>query len=457
MQRYRLPCLFFFTLVACTTPHKNGGPMNSESPKTIQHEVVPFTGSLKIHRYLYPNGLRLLISEDHSSPTFAYQTWYRVGSRDEELGKTGLAHLFEHMMFKETKHLKEGEFDKILEKAGAEGENAFTSRNYTAYIQELPSSQLDLIAGLEASRMVDLVINQKSFDTEREVVQNERRFRNENSPDGLMDQELFSLAFKVHPNHWPVIGWQEDLTRMSVNDALSFYRNHYKPENATVIIAGDVDPEATSLLIQKHYGSLTNPPFTPPAIPKEPEQSSPKRKKMNLNIQVEKLFIGYRIPEIIHPDIPALSVLQAVLAGGKSSRLHRALVDTGIASQVESFDLDDKDPSLLTFIVNLQKGKHAAQAETALLNEIAHLAKAPPSSSEMERAKNRITFNFYDGLDSNYEKAVFLGRFEALLGDFQKGLHHYEAIQSVTADEVQRVAKTHLDPKNRTVISGAPK
>lgn len=422
-----------------------------------EQSTVPLVGDFVVHRYTLDNGLKLLVVEDHSSPTFAYQTWFSVGSRDEVVGRTGLAHLFEHMMFKETKNHKEGEFDKILEAAGAEGENAFTSRDYTAYVQEMPSDKLSMIMSLESDRMVNLLVNDQSFKTELEVVQNERRFRNENSPDGTMYQEIFDSAFTKHPYHWPVIGYQKDLEAMSAEDARAFYRSYYSPNHATVVVVGDVKADEVLDKAKQYYGAIPGQVSPAHTVESEPPQTGVRRKSLKLNIQVEKLLVGYHIPGILDPEMPAIDVLSSVLTGGKSSRLNRALVDTGIASSVDAYDLEDKDPSLLIFIVNLQKGKRATQAESVIQKEIARLSKETVSEQELERAKNRIAFGFYEGMSTNSEMGHFLGHYETIANDFTLGLQHYRQVQKVTAPELQAAAKRFLQPSNRTVITGVHK
>lgn len=410
-----------------------------------------------MNRIQFENGLRLLVVEDHSSPTFAYQTWFKVGSRNEVPGKTGLAHLFEHLMFKESKNLKDGDFDRLLESAGAEGENAFTSRDYTAYIQEMPATQLELIIKAESERMTQVIVNDQSFKTEREVVQNERRFRNENSPDGIMDQELFQLAFRQHPYHWPVIGYQQDLDSMSARDASQFYRTFYAPNHATIVVVGDVKTEVVRDLVKKHYGSLVSQP-TPEAIQiAEPNQTDPRRKQLALNIQVEKLLIGYKIPGFTNDDMPTLDVIQNLLTGGKNNRLRDALVETGIASSVGSYDFEDRDPSLFIIMANLQKGKQAGKAEKIILRQLKQLSRELVSSAELQRAKNKSQFSFYQGLESNYEKAYFLGTYESLAGHFNAGLLHEKRVAAVTARDVRRVAQRYFQPQSRTVITGVKK
>ena len=418
---------------------------------------IPLVGTSQVYRYSLDNGLRLLVVPDHSSPTFAYQTWFKVGSRDEIPTRTGLAHLFEHMMFKETKTLKDGEFDRMLEGAGAEGENAFTSRDYTAYVQELPKDKLELITRLEADRMVNLGVNDQAFKTERDVVQNERRFRNENSPDGLMYQELFDIAFTQHPYHWPVIGYQKDLDGMTAQDAVSFYNSYYSPNHATIIVVGDVDPILTLEQVKLNYGALLKKETPPHTVPNEPEQSGIRRKSLKLNIQVEKLLMGYHVPEAMNADIPALNVLQTVLTGGKSSRLYRALVDMGISTSVESDDLEDKDPSLFLVSSNLQKQKKAVQAESIIKREIERLSNELIGDKELERAKNRLSFGFYEGLSSNNEKARLLGHYETIANDFEAGTQLYHKTQTVTAKDIQTVVQKYLTSKNLSVITGVPK
>jgi predicted Zn-dependent peptidase len=424
---------------------------------TAKKETVPLVGTYAVNRFVLDNGLKLLVVENHSSPTFSYQTWFSVGSRNEIPKYTGLAHLFEHMMFKGTSAHKEGEFDRILESAGAEGENAFTSRDYTAYVQEMPTTQLELITKMESDRMVNLIVDQKAFKTETEVVQNERRFRNENSPDGLMYQEIFSIAFTAHPYRWPVIGYQEDLERMSAADAVKFYKSYYSPNHATIAVAGDVDPQQVLALVKKYYGSLPAQPTPPVLSQAEPAQTAPRRKTLKLSMQVEKLMMGYHIPEVSHADTPALSLLSGVLTGGKSSRLHRALVETGIASSVDGYDLDDKDPSLLLIASNLQKGKKAAQAESVILRELARISSTGVTPAELERARNGLNFRFYEGFDSNSEITSFLGKYSVLGGNFELGLRIQERIQQVTPAEIMAVARKYLQPGNRSVIIGVPK
>jgi len=235
------------------------------------------TGEFKVRRVLFNNGLKLLILSDDSSPTFAYQTWFAVVSRNEVVGKTGLAHLFEHMMFKGTKKYPDGQFDSILEQSGVEGENAFTTNDHTVYIQELPKEQLDLIIELESDRMNNLVVDENSFKTEREVVQNERRFRKENSAEGTIYQTLFETAFSESPYHWPVIGYEQDLNIMNAQDARDFYRSYYSPDRATIVVVGDVNENEVIRKVEKAYGTLVAKNTPNVEMKRDPEQKAPRR------------------------------------------------------------------------------------------------------------------------------------------------------------------------------------
>lgn len=420
-------------------------------------EKLPLYGPMVVKRLVLKNGLRILIVEDHASPTFAYNIFFRVGSRDEEPLHTGLAHLFEHMMFKETKNLKEGEFDKILEAEGAEGENAYTTRDYTAYVEEMPSSKLELVTRLESERMVNLVIDEKAFKTETEVVQNERRYRVENSPDGMMYQELFSTAFEKHPYHWPVIGYQQDLDRMTAEDALRFYKNYYSPQHATLVVVGDVDPEQVVALAQKYYGPLAMEKPLDKKFEEEPPQLSPRRKILKFDIKVEKLMLAYHMPRVTDPNYPAIEFIQFLLSSGKSSRLYRALVETGIAASADAGAYDGKDPSLFVISATLQENKKAAQAEAIIMKELSRITEQPIPPAELKKVKNLADFLFFQDLDSNSEIARFLGHYEAVAGDFSKGLQIHHQKKNVTGEQIMSIAKTLFQPNNRTVIFGTPK
>jgi len=421
-----------------------------------QHEEVNYFGSMKVHRYELANGLKILIVEDHSAPTFAYQTWFKVGSRDEVRGLTGLAHLFEHMMFKGTKNNKEGTFDRMLEMAGAEGENAFTSRDYTGYVQNLPSDKLDLIAGLEADRMVNLIVNDESLSKEREVVQNERRLRKENNPDGQLYQRLYEVAYKTHPYQWPVIGYEKDLNDASRDSCENFYKRFYAPNNATVVIVGDVDHERALATVKKYYGALKPSKMDRPVRPEEGPQAAERSETLAIKTPVEKLMLGYHGTDVNAADFPALEVLRNILAGGKGARLYKRLIDAGYATGVEIENPDMTDPGIFLLSVNMQKGKTAKQALPLIEKELNDIASGNMSTEELSRAVSMHRFSIFDGMVSNHAKAQFLGYYETVAGSFERGVGIVNALNQVDASQVAGVTKKYFQKSTRTTIIGTP-
>lgn len=417
-----------------------------------------FFGSLKVHRYKLANGLSVLILEDHSSPTFAYHTWFKVGSMDEQKGLTGLAHLFEHMMFKATKNHPEGQYDRILDSAGAEKQNAFTSRDYTGYVQALPKSQLDLIMRMESDRMVNLVVEKAPLDKEREVVKNELRFRLENSPDGTMYERLFNLAFaKGHPYHWPVIGYMKDLDNAKVSECFDFYRNHYAPNNATVVVVGDVDRDETVSMIERYYGHFKPQPVQRYEGSVAHGQKSQRTDTLRLAIAAEKLYVGYHIPPLSSPDTPAVELLPNLVASLQSSRLYKRLVDAGIASKASAFTDSGKAGGLFIIGVSLQKGRTAAQALAAIDAEMARIRKSGFTADELQIAKNQYRYELFGGLDSNFSKAQNIGFFETVTGSLGRGVQIIDAIDALAADEVNAVARKVINKSTRTVLFGLPR
>jgi zinc protease len=436
---------------------KTGFPITTEKVTEGDFEVIPVVGNFVAKKTVLKNGLTLIVLKDSSSPTFAYQTWFKVGSRNEVIGKTGLAHLFEHLMFKGTKNHKEGEFDALLEQAGAEGENAFTTTDHTVYVQEMPKDHLDLISSLESDRMVNLIVNDASFKTEREVVQNERRFRKENSPEGTMYQTLFETAFTSHPYHWPVIGYEQDLNLMSAQDARDFYERYYTPDRAIVVVVGDVNEKDVLKRVKKVYGSIQPKNIPDAEISPEPEQNAQRRKKLHLNLQVEKLWMAYKVPAAASPESPIFEVIQGVLTEGMNSRLNRALVDSGIATGVSSGSFAMKDPGLFVFMADLQKGKGSVLAETVIKRELERLKNAPVQEDELKRAKNLIRFHFFERMATSNGKANFIGEFESRSGNFQAGVELQKKIQEVTPEMIQAAAKQYFVTRKLTVVVGSPK
>lgn len=428
----------------------------TSGPQVHNEGEAKYFGSMLIHRYRLDNGLKILVLEDHSAPTFAYQVWYRVGSKDERPGRTGLAHLFEHLMFKGTKNHPQGEFDKILEAAGAEGENASTSRDFTDYVQSLPAGKLDLIASLEADRMENLLVNKASFDSEREVVQNERRMRNENSPDGTLYEKLFEVAFVKHSYHWPVIGYAKDLEETVVTDCVNFYKKYYSPNNATVVIVGNVNADNAAETVNKYYGAFRPANLEHPAPPTEPAQREMRVQTIPVKSIVEKIYLGYHIPDVNSPDYPAIEALRSVLAEGRSSRLYRRLVDSGLATSVEAYSGDAANPSLLMIIVNMQKGKEAKKAIQAIRDEARKLRKGTVKPEELQLAVNQYKFSLFDELATNHRKAFNLGFYQTIAGNYARSVEIVADLVLVDQKRLQKMAQTYLVDQNLNVVIGAP-
>ncbi len=465
MQKIHLAFGVSILLSACShapvkteiQPGQVAAPVAASVTHEGKFEVIPMIGNFKAKRAVFPNGLKLVFLKDTSSPTFAYQTWFNVGSRNEVVGKTGLAHLFEHLMFKGTKNHKEGEFDALLERAGEEGENAFTTTDHTTYLQELPKKELDLIVGLESDRMVNLIVNDESFKTEREVVQNERRLRKENSPEGQMYQNLFETAYTVNPYHWPVIGYEQDLNLMNAQDARDFYERYYSPDRATIVVVGDLDEDDLYDAVDKAYGKIPARRTPDNPITQEPEQTAQRRKRMSLNVEVQKLWMAYKIPESSSPETPVIEVIQGILAEGKNSRLDRALVDSGISTSISAGSLNLKDPGLFLIDTDLQKGKTTTLAEPIILRELERLKNNLVTQEELTRVMNVMDFHFYAGLVNTHGKATFIGQSESQLGSLEASLDLQNKIHGVTPEMIQAAAQKYFNTSGLTVIVATPK
>lgn len=415
-----------------------------------------FLGSTHLERFDFENGLRLFVAENKLAPVFSYQTWFDVGSRDEEPGKSGLAHLFEHMMFKGTRSRPLGVFDRTMESAGARDLNAFTSTDYTAYVASLPIKELELVAELESDRMTGLALTKDQFESEREVVQNERKQVMENNPEGQMYEELQKLAFTAHAYGRPVIGYGEDLDRMSTADCEAFYRANYAPDRAVICVSGAVPAAKVAQTINKYYGKLA-PANKRPASPKvEPAQKDERVSVLSLPVQVEKAYFGYKVPDARHHDQVALSVLSMALTTGRSSRLYRAMVDKGICIDVGASVNTSKDPSLFYLSFTCQAGRKAAEAVDAIDREVEAVAKDGITDEELERVKNKLRTEIHMGLSTNSAISRFVGQHELVLGDVRAALDEIDRIETLQASEVKRVAAQYMRRDQRCVVIGKP-
>lgn len=421
-----------------------------------KHTKYKFLGGSHLDRFDFENGLRLFVNRNKLAPVFSYQTWFDVGSRDEETGKSGLAHLFEHMMFKGTKARPQGVFDRTMESAGARDLNAFTSTDYTAYVASLPVKELGLVAELESDRMVGLALTKEQFESELEVVQNERKQVMENNPEGQMYEELQRIAFSSHAYGRPVIGFEQDLSAMKKEYCEDFYRSYYAPDRAVICVSGALEPIEVARVIQKHYGKIPASGKRNPAPRVEAEQREERVSVLSLPVQVEKAYFGYKVPEGTHPDHVALSVLSMVLSTGRSSRLYQALVDKGTCIDIGASVSGSKDPSLFYFSFTCQAGRKAEEAVDAVDRVLADITENGISAEELERVKNKLRTEIHMGLSTNHAVARFIGQHELVLGDVRHALREIDQIETLEAGEVQKAAATYLRRDRRCIVIGKP-
>jgi zinc protease len=401
------------------------------------------------------NGLRVLVLEDHRSPIVSVQMWYRVGSRNERPGATGLAHFLEHMMFKGTPSRGKGEFARLVEQNGGQ-DNAFTTQDVTSYFVDIVADKIDMVLGLEADRMRHLLLDAKEIDSERQVVMEERRTRTEDDPDGLLNEAMNSVAFKAHPYRWPVIGWMDDIKRINPTELRAFYDLYYQPNNALLVIVGDVKAPDIVAGVRRVFGAIPRGPEAPPVTAVEPPPSDDRRvvvKKVGAQLPIVDL--AWHVPNHRSPDAPALELLSTILSEGRASRLYRKLVyeqrlALGAGGDYSYFS---RDANLFSFYATPLPGKTPEALEQALLAEIELLKKEPVPEEELDRAKNQIEASFVWRQDSVHSRASSLARFE-LAGSWRQQEEFVPRVRAVTAADVQRVARTYFptDRKNVAIL-----
>ncbi|MCW5790842.1 MAG: insulinase family protein [Polyangiaceae bacterium] len=417
---------------------------------------APFGPRLVIQRYQLGNGLTVLLCEDHSAKVVAYHTWYRVGSRHERPGKTGLAHLFEHLMFNETEQLAKGEFDRRLMQAGAES-NASTWLDWTHYTIAVPSDQLGLVVGLEAERMAHLVLRAPELASEKEVVLNERRFRVDDDVDGRLNEALWGAALTRHPYRSPTIGSAEDIQGFTVEDCEAFYRAYYAPNNACVVVVGDARPLDLLRLVSDAYGALTPSTISPEDTWPEPPQLEARELTLTLPTPTLKLALAYHAPAMGDADHPALALLSEILTGGRASRLtHRLITQGELASDVRSFLGPLKDPSLFEIAITAREGVASAPILAIVSEELARLQAELVSQAELDRALARFELGLVSGLESVEGKASTIGLYEIVLGQPGAAFERLAAMRRVTPSDLRWAARRYLGAHQRTLIEVVP-
>jgi zinc protease len=344
------------------------------------------------------NGLNVILHRDTSVPIVAVNVWYHVGSANEHVGRTGFAHLFEHLMFEGSKNVKEGEFDNLLEAAGGNN-NGSTTNDRTNYVIDVPSNVLELALYLESDRMAYLLdtMSPERVNGQRDVVKNERRQSYENRPYGMASIELDKMLWPAgHPYSWPTIGYMEDLTAASYDDVVQFFKKYYAPNNASLVIAGDIDFDKTRALVEKWFGEIPKGAPVEPIGPPPAVLASVKRQTMTDRVRLSKLFLGWLTPRVFAPGDAALDVVSSVLAGGKNSRLYKRLIyDTQIAQDVEATQQSGPLGSSFIIEVTVRPGHTVAEVQKAIDEELETLKREPPAERELERAVNQIEASFY--------------------------------------------------------------
>jgi zinc protease len=415
--------------------------------------VIPGEANMfeQVQEVILSNDLRVILLENHKAPEISFQVWYRVGSRNEEWGKTGLSHMLEHMMFKGTKAVSGEAFTRAIEEIGG-NDNAFTSKDFTAYFENVISDKVQVPIELEADRMHNLLLRQEDFAPERSVVMEERRMRTEDSPQAYLAEQLDATAFQASSYHWPTIGWAEDIELFTLEDLKRYYSLYYNPANAFLVVVGDFRKDELVPRLEKAFGGISKGKAPEQTRGIDPPQAGERRIYVTKEAELPYIVMGYHVPNLRQPDSYVLEVVAALLAGGKSSRFYQNLVrDKQLALDADADNsLSSRDPGLFTLTAQPFPGKETAELEKALSLEIERLQKEKVGETELEKAKNQLEAAFIYGQDSFFYQAMVLAVNE-IAGSWKTIGDYIPAIRKVSAEDIQRVAEKYLTPKNRTV------
>jgi len=402
------------------------------------------------------NGMRVLVQEDHTIPNVALYIFYRIGARNEHPGTTGLSHFFEHMMFNGAKKYGPGELDKVMEANGGSN-NAYTTRDVTVYQDWFPRTALPLILDIEADRIRDLSFDPKKIESERQVVASERRLRTDNDNGGLLDEQLWATAYIAHPYQWPVVGWMSDIEHWTMADLKHHFEMGYSPNNATVVVAGDVSPEEMFRLCEEYLEPIPTHQPPPPVTTVEPEQLGERRLVVYKPAELPLLMLAYHISRTDDPDFYALNILRTVLFQGESSRMYQRLVDQEqIALDVSSFTEPAFDPTIIEITAQPKQGVDPQRCEKAIYEELERTKNEAISDTELAKGKNIRLAEFYREMQAISGRANVLGTYEVFFGDYRKLFDAAQNYSRVTRDDVQRVAKKYFGANNRTVATLIP-
>ena len=402
------------------------------------------------------NGLQIRLLPDRSLPVCTLYSFFRVGSRNERPGITGISHLFEHMMFNGSKKHGPKEFDRRLEAAGGTS-NAYTSNDLTAYYEDFASEALPLVLDLEADRMASLLIDDASLDRERDVVKEERRFRTDNDIDGMLDEALGALAFLAHPYRWPVIGWMSDIEAITREECERYFRTYYAPNNCTLVLVGDFEPAAALREIERLYGGISAGDGLPRIATGEPRQKGERRAVIRYPSQAPAMLAGFRGPSGRDPDSLVLDLIEAALSAGEGARLKRALVyEQELCVDAHVYFAWRMDPGLFEISLKLNPGVDPDRAEGALWAELARVSDEVMSDRELDRAKNLVRSQLLRSLSTTNGRAHTVGQMEVMLGSWRAMLDLPDRYAAIAAADVQRVARKTFPPHRRNVVTLIP-
>jgi zinc protease len=412
---------------------------------------------LEVQEHKLANGLKVLIHEDHSVPVANVQLWYHVGSKDERAGRSGFAHLFEHIMFKGSENIGPEEYQSFITSIGGRY-NATTDFDRTLYFETFPSQYLERVLWMEADRMRSLDVSDANFKSERDVVKEERRLRVDNPPFGRLFEVVLDKTYSTHPYRILSIGSMADLDAATLEDVRDFHRTYYVPNNATMVISGDVDPVKARQWVEKYFNPIPQGKPVPREIPREPAQTAERRTvDYHGNTPLPAVLFTYHVPEAGHQDLYALEVASNVLSAGESSRLYKRLVydkQVAVASSGQTLVLED--PGVFFFFAILNPGQKAEDGEKELQAEIDRLKSEPLTGEELVKSKNQLISQLVLSRQTVQDKGIALGYADVILGDLSLADRQLAEYQKVTAADVQRVARTYFNPENRTVVYMLP-
>ncbi len=414
---------------------------------------------IRFEKYALPNGLTVVLSEDHSTPRLAVNVQYHVGSKNEQLGHTGFAHLFEHVMFTGSGHIPYGTHDRLTEGVGGSN-NAFTANDITHYYETIPSNYLEDALWMESDRMGWLLdaLDTAKYNAQRDIVKNERRQRVDNQPYGRVDEILAAATYpKTHPYSWPVIGSMTDLSAASIEDVKAFFRQYYAPNNATLVIVGDFDPARTKTLIAKYFGEIARGKPIPRPKVAPVVLAAEKRFVYEDRVEVPRLYLHWPGVGARDDDTYALDLLSDMLAGSRIARLTKELVyDKQSAAEVTAYNNTNEDVGEFQISITPREEKSLTDLEAAADSIIARFKREGPTADELKRAKAGLELSFVSGLESNLGKGIRLGMGQSYFGDPGRAFTvDFQKYQSVTAADVKRVANKYLTA-GRVVLSVVP-